>query len=85
MPPPFPWNLKIEGSLLATAQFVDAAAAPLLPEGFEVVSVIPGRIFGLCYDSAQDEIDGPRSFDLIDDFSGRTLAVQLSVCFSGLE
>ena len=35
-------------------------------------------IFGLCYDSSHDQIDGPRPFDLIDEFRGRILAVHLS-------
>ena len=35
-------------------------------------------VFGLCYDSAHDQIEGPRPFDLIDDFPGRIFAVHLS-------
>ena len=34
--------------------------------------------FGLCYDSSHDQIDGPRPFDLIDDFRNRIFAVHLS-------
>ena len=34
--------------------------------------------FGLCYDSAHDQIDGPRPFDLIDRFPDRIFAVHLS-------
>jgi len=34
--------------------------------------------FGLCYDSAHDQIDGPRPFDLIDEFKNRIFAVHLS-------
>lgn len=36
------------------------------------------EIFGLCYDSAHDQIDGPRHFDLIDEFQDRIFAVHLS-------
>jgi sugar phosphate isomerase/epimerase len=35
-------------------------------------------LFGLCYDSSHDQIDGPRPFDLIDEFRGRLFAVHLS-------
>ena len=35
-------------------------------------------VFGLCYDSSHDQIDGPRSFDLIDEFRNRIFAVHLS-------
>lgn len=34
--------------------------------------------FGLCYDSSHDQIDGPRPFDLIDEFKDRIFAVHLS-------
>jgi sugar phosphate isomerase/epimerase len=34
--------------------------------------------FGLCYDSSHDQIDGPRPFHLIDEFSNRIFAVHLS-------
>jgi sugar phosphate isomerase/epimerase len=34
--------------------------------------------FGLCYDSSHDQIDGPRPFDLLDEFRGRVFAVHLS-------
>lgn len=34
--------------------------------------------FGLCYDSSHDQIDGPRAFDLIDEFRNRIFAVHLS-------
>jgi len=37
----------------------------------------PAR-FGLCYDSSHDQIDGPRPFDLIDEFAGRIFMVHLS-------
>jgi sugar phosphate isomerase/epimerase len=36
------------------------------------------EVFGFCYDSSHDQIDGPRSFDLVDAFRGRILAVHLS-------
>ena len=35
-------------------------------------------VFGLCYDSSHDQIDGPRPFDLIDEFKSRIFAVHLS-------
>jgi sugar phosphate isomerase/epimerase len=35
-------------------------------------------VFGLCYDSSHDQIDGPRPFDLIDEFRERIFAVHLS-------
>jgi sugar phosphate isomerase/epimerase len=35
-------------------------------------------VFGLCYDSSHDQIDGPRPFDLIDEFRGRIFTVHLS-------
>jgi len=35
-------------------------------------------VFGLCYDSSHDQIDGPRPFDLIDEFRDRIFAVHLS-------
>lgn len=34
--------------------------------------------YGLCYDSAHDQIGGPRPFDLIADFNDRVFAVHLS-------
>lgn len=37
----------------------------------------PG-MFGLCYDSSHDQIDGPRPFDLIDEFKERIFTVHLS-------
>src|SRR5258708_10978061 len=37
----------------------------------------PG-VFGLCYDSSHDQIDGPRPFDLIDEFRDRIFTVHLS-------
>jgi len=42
------------------------------------LSKLDPDIFGLCYDSTHDQIDGPRPFDLIDGFGGRILAVHLS-------
>lgn len=36
--------------------------------------------FGLCYDSSHDQMDGPRPFDLIDEFKGRLFTVHLSDC-----
>jgi sugar phosphate isomerase/epimerase len=35
-------------------------------------------LFGLCYDSSHDQIDGPRPFDLIEEFPGRIFGVHLS-------
>jgi sugar phosphate isomerase/epimerase len=35
-------------------------------------------VFGLCFDSSHDQIDGPRPFDLIDEFRNRIFAVHLS-------
>ena len=34
--------------------------------------------FGFCYDSAHDQIDGPRPFDLLADLQDRVIAVHLS-------
>lgn len=34
--------------------------------------------FGFCYDSSHDQIDGPRSFDLLERFSNRLIAVHIS-------
>jgi sugar phosphate isomerase/epimerase len=34
--------------------------------------------FGLCYDSSHDQIDGPRPFDLIEEFTNRISTVHLS-------
>jgi sugar phosphate isomerase/epimerase len=39
---------------------------------------LPPESFGFCYDSAHDQIDGPRPFDLLDDLKGRVMAVHLS-------
>ena len=36
------------------------------------------HIFGLCYDSAHDQIGGPRPFDLITEYHDRIFAVHLS-------
>jgi sugar phosphate isomerase/epimerase len=35
-------------------------------------------LFGLCYDSSHDQIDGPRPFDLINEFRDRIFAIHLS-------
>jgi sugar phosphate isomerase/epimerase len=35
-------------------------------------------VFGLCYDSSHDQIEGPRPFDLIDEFRDRIFTVHLS-------
>ena len=34
--------------------------------------------FGFCYDSAHDQIDGPRSFDLLSKYAGRLFSVHIS-------
>ena len=39
-------------------------------------------VFGLCYDSSHDQIDGPRPFDLIGEFDGRIFTVHLSIASS---
>ena len=36
------------------------------------------QFFGFCYDSAHDQIDGPRSFDLLERMRERLIAVHLS-------
>jgi len=43
-----------------------------------VLHELDPQVFGLCYDSSHDQIDGPRPFDLIDEFAGRIFAVHLS-------
>jgi sugar phosphate isomerase/epimerase len=46
-----------------------------------VRSVLPDldpEFFGFCYDSAHDQIGGPRPFDLLSELSDRTKAVHLS-------
>ena len=35
-------------------------------------------IFGLCYDSTHDQVDGPRDFKLLEEFGDRVIAVHLS-------
>lgn len=39
---------------------------------------LPRRRFGFCYDSAHDQIDGPRAFDLLEELGDRVIAVHLS-------
>jgi len=44
----------------------------------QALAELDPTIFGLCYDSAHDQIDGPRSFSLIDRFRDRIFSVHLS-------
>lgn len=43
-----------------------------------VLPHLPPESFGFCYDSAHDQIDGPRPFDLLDALQDRVVAVHLS-------
>lgn len=43
-----------------------------------VLPNLPPESFGFCYDSAHDQIDGPRPFDLLDALKDRVVAVHLS-------
>ncbi|GLC30619.1 sugar phosphate isomerase/epimerase family protein [Clostridium omnivorum] len=36
------------------------------------------EVFGLCYDSSHDQVDGPRDFNLLEEFGDRVIAVHLS-------
>jgi hypothetical protein len=48
--PPLPWKLNIDGAMISTVQLVDVdLVRPALPEGFEVVSVLPGKTVGGVY------------------------------------
>jgi sugar phosphate isomerase/epimerase len=44
----------------------------------KALAYLDDNVFGLCYDSSHDQIDGPRKFDLIDEFKNRIFAVHLS-------
>lgn len=44
----------------------------------DILREVDGSNFGLCYDSAHDQIDGPRPIDLLDEFSDRLFAAHLS-------
>ncbi|MFC2036244.1 sugar phosphate isomerase/epimerase family protein [Chloroflexota bacterium] len=43
-----------------------------------VLPELDSSIFGLCYDSAHDQIDSPRQFNIIEEFQDRLFAVHLS-------
>lgn len=66
---------KDSGVVLALENVMPGAATDLVRK---VLQETDTEIFGLCYDSAHDQIDGPRPFDLIDEFRDRIFAVHLS-------
>ncbi len=36
------------------------------------------EVFGFCYDSSHDQVDGPRDFNLLEEFGNRVISVHLS-------
>ena len=87
---PVPLGLAWEGSQAIYAnqsqfwlRFSAAAIENLHPEAStEVVkralNELDREIFGLCYDSAHDQVNGPRDFDLLEEFGDGVIAVHLS-------
>lgn len=67
--------LEQTGTVLALENVMPGPATDLvrmaLPE-------LDSHFFGFCYDSAHDQIDGPRPFTLLDDLGHRLKAVHLS-------
>lgn len=66
---------KATGVLLALENVMQGPATDLVRRALHDLDP---AVFGLCYDSSHDQIDGPRPFDLIDDFRNRIFAVHLS-------
>jgi len=44
----------------------------------KVLPELDETYFGFCYDSSHDQIDGPRTFDLLEQFKNRIVAVHIS-------
>ncbi len=65
-----------EAGLVLALENVMPGAATDMVRG--VLHELDPDVFGLCYDSAHDQIDGPRPFNLIDEFPGRIFAIHLS-------
>ena len=66
---------KGTGIVFALENVMPGPATDLVRRALQALE--PG-VFGLCYDSSHDQIDGPRPFDLIDEFKNRIFAVHLS-------
>lgn len=66
---------QINGIVFALENVMPGPATDLVRKA---LPELDPTIFGLCYDSSHDQIDGPRPFDLIDEFNGRIFAVHLS-------
>ncbi len=69
---PFIENYKVK---LAMENLFPGAATDLLEE---VLPRVDPDHFGFCYDSAHDQIEGPKPFDLLSRLSNRLLSVHLS-------
>lgn len=67
--------LEQTGVVLALENVMPGPATDLVRS---VLPELDPRWFGLCYDSAHDQIDGPRSFGLLAEWSSRLHAVHLS-------
>ena len=66
---------RATGVVLALENVMPGPATDLVRRGLQELDP---EVFGLCYDSSHDQIDGPRPFDLIDEFRNRIFAVHLS-------
>jgi sugar phosphate isomerase/epimerase len=67
--------LRGNGMVLAIENVMPGPATDLATQA---ITELDPTIFGFCYDSAHDQIDGPRPFDLIDRFRDRIFSVHLS-------
>lgn len=52
-----------------------ANATEVVRRGLKLLDV---ECFGLCYDSSHDQVDGPRTFEFLEENKGRLIAVHLS-------
>jgi len=68
-------TLARTGVMLALENVLPGPATDLIRQA---VPRLDGRYFGFCYDSAHDQIGGPRPFTLLAELRERVLAVHLS-------
>jgi len=76
-------NVCNELKLIAKEYNVKFAIENLHPSGStEVVkralNILDKEFFGLCYDSSHDQVDGPRDYNLLEEFGDRVIAIHLS-------
>jgi sugar phosphate isomerase/epimerase len=44
----------------------------------KVLAETDGTLFGFCYDTSHEQMDGPRAYDLVDKFGDKLFAVHIS-------